>query len=89
MIMRACHEPSGRPSNGSSRSTKDSFDEFAREFHAALIANALNLPKIVHPRRTRPPGIGPPRTSCATTSSSYASTRGDQGLGDPPPGPFS
>ena len=42
---------------------------------AARIANTLNLPKIVHPRRTRPPGIGPPRTSRATTASSYASIR--------------
>src|ERR1700728_4424960 len=48
---------------------------------AARIPNTLNLPKIVHPRRARPPGIGPPRTSRATTTSSYASTRGDRGLG--------
>jgi len=27
---------------------------------AARIPNALYLSKIVHPRRTRPPGIGPP-----------------------------
>jgi hypothetical protein len=38
------------------------------------VANTLNLPKIVHPRRTRPPGTGPQRTSRATIASSYAST---------------
>ena len=56
---------------------------------AARIANALNLPKIVHPRRTRPPGIRPPWACRATTSSSYASTRGDRGLGAHDSGPFS
>jgi hypothetical protein len=56
---------------------------------AARIANTLNLSKIVHPRRERPPGIGPSRTSRATTASSYASTRGDRGLGVSAPGPFS
>ncbi|MGH7270671.1 MAG: hypothetical protein ACREJ3_09590 [Polyangiaceae bacterium] len=56
---------------------------------AARIPNALNLPKIVHPSGTRSPGIGPLRTSRATTASSYASTRGDRGLGVTAPGPFS
>ena len=61
------------------------------EVHDAptLIANTLNLPKIVHPYRPRPPGTGSPRACRATTHSSNASTRGDLGLGVSPPGPFS
>jgi len=55
--------------------------------HPAIIHNALNLPKIVHPR-ARPPGIRPPQAIRATRPKSNASPAATQGSELDPPGPF-